>query len=208
METILAAAAGFIIDVISDTGYLGVVLLMAVESANIPLPSEIIMPFSGYLASIGRFNLFLLGLAGAVGNVLGSLLSYWIGAKGGRPFIERYGRYVLLSHRDLDRADRFFARFGEASMFLTRLLPVVRTFISFPAGVARMRLGKFVAYSFAGSFLWSLFLAWIGATLGERWETIRSAFRGLDVLIGIAILVLGVWYVWRHVRDVRRTPTP
>src|SRR5215468_8911535 len=145
---ILEVLTAFIIATISTLGYGGIVLLMAIESACIPLPSEVIMPFSGYLVYLGRFSLWAVSLAGAVGCVVGSLVAYWLGMYGGRPLIERFGRYVLVSHRDLDLADRWFSRYGEAIVFASRLLPVVRTFIAFPAGIARMNLTRFVVYTF------------------------------------------------------------
>src|SRR3954449_5815278 len=144
LDSIVAALAGLIVATISTLGYAGVVLLMAIESACIPLPSEIIMPFAGYLVHTGQFNLWLVGIAGAVGCVLGSLVAYWVGMYGGRPFIEKYGRYILLSRHDLDIADRWFGKYGEIIVFVSRLLPAIRTFIAFPAGVARMNLTKFV----------------------------------------------------------------
>ena len=137
---IIGILSAFIVAVISKMGYSGIVLLMAIESACIPLPSEIIMPFSGYLVSRGEMNLWWVGIAGAVGCVLGSLVAYWAGMYGGRPFIERYGRYILLSRHDLDIADRWFAKYGEAIVFISRLLPAICTFIAFPAGVARISL--------------------------------------------------------------------
>src|SRR4051812_32578647 len=139
-----------IVATISTLGYGGIVLLMAIESACVPLPSEIIMPFSGYLVYTGRFNLWLVSIAGAFGCVVGSLVAYWIGMYGGRPLIEKYGKFLLISHHDLDLADRWFGRFGEVIVFGSRLLPVIRTFIAFPAGVARMNLKKFVMYTFLG----------------------------------------------------------
>src|SRR5437764_11057819 len=139
----MTSVSAWIVGVIATTGYGGVVLLMAIESACIPLPSEVIMPFSGYLVYTGRFNLWLVALAGAVGCVVGSMVAYWVGRVGGRPLIEKYGKYVLISRRDLDLADRWFARYGEVIVFASRLLPVVRTFIAFPAGVARMNLTRF-----------------------------------------------------------------
>src|SRR5215831_16588103 len=144
---IIEIISAFIVATISTLGYGGVVLLMAIESACIPLPSEIIMPFSGYLVYTGRFNLWLVAVAGAFGCVVGSLVAYWVGMYGGRPLIEKYGRYVLVSRHDLDLADRWFDRFGEAIVFVSRLLPVIRTFIAFPAGVARMNLTKFITYT-------------------------------------------------------------
>src|SRR5207302_1316298 len=147
---IIEILSAFIIATISTLGYAGIVLLMAIESACIPLPSEIIMPFSGYLVYTGRFNIWLVSVAGAFGCVVGSLVAYWVGMYGGRPFIEKYGRYVLISHHDLNLADRWFARYGEVIVFASRLLPVVRTFIAFPAGVARMNLTRFTVYTFLG----------------------------------------------------------
>src|SRR3989475_5491480 len=143
---IIEILSAFIVATISTLGYAGIVLLMAIESACIPLPSEVIMPFSGYLVYTGRFNLWAVGVAGAFGCVAGSLVAYWVGMYGGRPLIEKYGRYLLVSRHDLDLADRWFDRFGEVIVFTSRLLPVIRTFIAFPAGVARMNLTRFVLY--------------------------------------------------------------
>ena len=203
---IIEILSAFIVAVISRTGYAGVVLLMAVESACIPLPSEVIMPFSGYLVYAGRFNLWAVGVAGALGCVLGSLVAYWVGSKGGRPLIEKYGKYVLISRRDLDLADRWFARYGEAIVFFSRLLPVVRTFIAFPAGVARMNLTRFVIYTFLGSLPWCIALAYFGRLLGEQWDkndALKTWFHRFDFLIGIAILLAAAWWVWRHVKHSR-----
>src|ERR1700674_3742185 len=144
IDKLLTAVSTLVVGTISGLGYGGVVLMMAIESACIPLPSEIIMPFSGYLVSVGKMNLWAVALTGAVGCVVGSLVAYWAGMYGGRPFLEKYGRYVLISRQDLDLADRWFGRYGEAIIFTSRLLPAVRTFISFPAGVARMNLKSFV----------------------------------------------------------------
>jgi membrane protein DedA with SNARE-associated domain len=197
----------FIIAVISRMGYMGVVLLMAIESACIPLPSEVIMPFSGYLVYAGRFNLWLVALAGAVGCVLGSLVAYWVGMYGGRPLIEKYGRYILLSNHDLDLADRWFARYGEVIVFASRLLPVIRTFIAFPAGVARMNKTRFIAYTFLGSFPWCLGLAYVGQLLGEQWdknETLKSWFHRFDFVIGVIGVLFVAWWIWRHIKNSRR----
>ena len=177
-SAILGAVASWIMSVISSLGYGGVVLLMGIESANIPLPSEIIMPFAGFLVSKGELNLWLVGLAGAVGCAWGSALSYWVGAVGGRPLIEKYGKYILISHHDLDLADGWFKRRGEMTVFVGRLLPVIRTFISFPAGISRMHFGRFLLYSFLGSLPWSLALAYFGKELGDNWESLRGYFHG------------------------------
>jgi membrane protein DedA with SNARE-associated domain len=198
---ILEALAALIIYVISRMGLPGIVLLMAIESACIPLPSEVIMPFSGYLVFLGKYSLWSVGLAGAIGCVVGSVPAYYLGMYGGRPLIEKYGKYVLLSHRDLDLADRWFVRHGEATVFFARLLPVIRTFIAFPAGVARMELKRFIAYTFAGSFPWCLGLAYVGMVMGEKWPTLRVYFHKFDLLIGAVLIAAIVWYVRRHLRN-------
>jgi membrane protein DedA with SNARE-associated domain len=203
---IIEILSGIIVATISTLGYSGIVLLMAIESACIPLPSEIIMPFSGYLVSTGQMNLWAVGFAGAVGCVLGSLVAYWVGSKGGRPLIEKYGRYVLVSPHDLDMADRWFASHGEIIVFVSRLLPAIRTFIAFPAGVARMNLKRFIIYTFAGSLPWCLGLAYIGQKLGEKWnkdDTLKTWFHRFDFLIGIAAVLLAGWWIWRHVKHLR-----
>jgi len=204
---LLEILSGIIVAIISTLGYSGIVLLMAIESACIPLPSEIIMPFSGYLVSTGQMNLWVVAFAGAVGCVLGSLVAYWVGMKGGRPLIEKYGRYVLVSRHDLDLADRWFEKRGEIIVFVSRMLPAIRTFIAFPAGVARMNLKRFVIYTFAGSFPWCLGLAYIGQKLGEKWnkdDTLKTWFHRFDFLIGIAAVILIAWWIWRHVGHLRK----
>jgi len=203
---IIEILSGFIVATISAMGYSGVILLMAIESACIPLPSEIIMPFSGYLVSTGQLNLWAVAVAGAVGCVLGSLVAYWVGMYGGRPVIEKYGRYVLLSRHDLDIADRWFASHGEAIVFVSRLLPAIRTFIAFPAGVARMNLKRFIIYTFAGSLPWCLGLAYIGQKLGEQWnkdDTLKTWFHRFDFVIGIVGALAVAWWIWRHVKHSR-----
>lgn len=200
VEKILAALSGFVISVISAMGYGGIVLLMAIESACIPLPSEVIMPFSGYLVWRGEMSLWGVALAGAVGCVLGSIVAYYAGAWGGRPFVEKYGKYVLISHRDLDLADRWFTRHGDITIFVGRLLPVIRTFIAFPAGVSRMKMSRFIIYTFVGSFIWCYGLAWIGFTLGEKWTGLRAYFHDFDLLIGAVLLFAFAWYVYRHLK--------
>ncbi|HEY3041691.1 MAG TPA: DedA family protein [Pyrinomonadaceae bacterium] len=203
---IIETLSGFIVATISLLGYSGIVLLMAIESACVPLPSEVIMPFSGYLVSTGRMNLWAVGVAGAVGCVLGSLVAYWLGMYGGRPLIEKYGRYVLVSRHDLDMADRWFSTHGEIIVFVSRLLPAIRTFIAFPAGVARMNLRRFVIYTFAGSLPWCLALAYIGQKLGEKWnqdDTLKTWFHRFDFLIGIAAVLLAGWWIWRHIGHLR-----
>jgi membrane protein DedA with SNARE-associated domain len=206
---IITILSGFIVATISAMGYGGVVLLMAIESACIPLPSEIIMPFSGYLVSTGELNLWGVAIAGAIGCVLGSLVAYWVGMYGGRPFIEKYGRYILLSRHDLDIADRWFGKYGEVIVFVSRLLPAIRTFIAFPAGVARMNLSRFVIYTFAGSLPWCLALAYVGQKLGEQWDKdprLKTWFHRFDFLIGIAGVLFVTWWIWRHIKHSRVQP--
>ncbi|WP_329742206.1 DedA family protein [Dyella sp. A6] len=205
LEKLIGLIAGFVIAVISRMQYAGIALLMGIESACIPLPSEVIMPFSGYLVYKGTLVLWLVAVAGAVGCVLGSWVAYAVGAWGGRPLIERYGKYVLISSHDLDLADRWFQRHGEITIFVGRLLPVVRTFIAFPAGVARMPLWRFSLYTFLGSLIWCWGLAWIGLRLGQHWNTLGVYFHRFDGAIVAVLLLLAAWYVWRHLRHLRRS---
>jgi membrane protein DedA with SNARE-associated domain len=191
----------FVIAVISQAGYPGIVLLMGIESACIPLPSEIIMPFSGYLVYTGRFKLAWVALAGAVGCNAGSLVAYYVGALGGRPLAEKYGRYVLVTRHDLELADRWFARYGDWAVFFARLLPVVRTFIALPAGVARMNFLRFNVYTFLGSLPWCLALAYAGLKLGERWTILRQYFHRFDTAIVVLIVIAGAWFIrnrWKN----------
>lgn len=189
-------------------GWPGVVAIMALESANIPIPSEITMPLAGWMLVEAQghpswYALVAGGFYGALGCTIGSVLSYAIGAFGGRPFLERYGRYVLISRHDIEVADRWFERWGEPTAFFSRLLPIVRTFISLPAGVARMPLGRFTFYTFVGSFIWCAALAWGGYQFGARWEELRALMRPFDVPIAIALLVLFGWFLKRHIQRAR-----
>lgn len=206
-EKILATLATFTIWVISSGGYVGIALLMAIESACIPLPSEIIMPFAGYLVSVGRFNLYWAATAGAIGCNLGSIVAYEIGKRGGRPLAERWGRYVLVGPGELDTADRFFARFGGIAVLIGRLLPVIRSFIAFPAGVARMPLVPFHLYTFLGSWPWCFGLAWVGMKLGAKWNSdprVKAAFHSADLIIGIVLIAAIAFYIWHRVRGLKR----
>lgn len=201
LEKIVAALATFIITVISTMGYGGIVLLMAIESACIPLPSEIIMPFAGYLVFKGEMTLWGIALAGAVGCVVGSIPAYYLGMYGGRPLVERYGKYVLISKRDLDMADRWFEKYGDIIIFIARLLPAVRTFIAFPAGVARMNMTKFIAYTFVGSLIWCWVLGYAGMKFGQHWEDLKVYFHEFHyVIIGLGVIFV-IWYVRRHFKN-------
>ena len=197
-KRILGLLVGFIVGIIETLGYPGVCMLMAIESAAIPLPSEVIMPFSGYLVYQGVFTLHGAAFWGATGCVLGSLLAYAIAAWGGRPLVERYGRYVFLSRRDLDLADRLFQRHGSPIIFFSRLMPVVRTFISLPAGLARMPLLPFVVFTFLGSYPFCWLLAYFGYRMGQHWSELEGRFHYLHVAI-LALMVAGAaWWIRRH----------
>jgi membrane protein DedA with SNARE-associated domain len=202
-DKILAALSALVIASIASLGYAGVVLMMAIESACIPLPSEVIMPFSGYLVSTGRFELQLVAIAGAIGCLLGSYVAYYVGASGGRWFLLRYGRWVLIAPHEIELADRFFDRWGAPAVFFSRMLPVVRTFIAFPAGVARMRLLPFTIYTLAGSYPWCLALAYVGMKLGQHWDDVGPYFHRFDSVIVALIIVGAVTIVYNRIRGIR-----
>ncbi|GAC1433080.1 MAG: DedA family protein [Terriglobales bacterium] len=195
-EKIIGILFSFISALIAATGYGGIVILMAIESACIPLPSELIMPFAGYLVFHGTMKLLWVATAGAIGCNLGSLVAYEVGHYGGRPLVEKYGRYLLVGRHDLDWADRFFARWGYLAVFIARLLPVVRTFIALPAGIARMPRGRFHLYTFLGSWPWCLGLAWLGMKLGENWRGLGEYFHQFDAVIGVILVAGLIWFVW------------
>lgn len=203
IENFLKIIHGIIVIIIETLGYGGIVLCMAIESACIPLPSEIIMPYSGYLAYNNpvKFTLFGISLAGAVGCLLGSIITYYIGLLGGRPLLEKYGKYILITKHDMETSDRFFAKYGDATIFISRLLPVVRTFISLPAGIAKTNVVKFIIYTLLGSFIWCFILGWIGLKIGENWEdSIAPYFHKFNAVI-VIVIVLGVaYYIYRHLR--------
>lgn len=202
IANLLEHLGAWIQGVISAMGYAGIAGLMGIESACIPLPSEVIMPFAGSLVP-ARFTLLGCAFAGAIGCVLGSIPAYYAGAVGGRPLILRYGRYILLSKEHLDWADRFFAQRGDVTVFVARLLPVVRTFIAFPAGVARMPMGKFIAYTFAGSLPWCLGLAWVGMKLGQHIDVLKPWFHRFDAVLVIIGLAAVVWFVRKQLKARR-----
>ena len=201
-----------IISLYVHTGLAGILLAMAIESCCIPLPSEIVMPLAGVMIASGKIlqgmnvglSLFLVALAGALGCLVGSIAAYGIGYSGGRPLLLKYGRYVLISQHDADRADAFFQKWGSATAFFSRLLPVVRTYISLPAGISKMPFVKFCIYTFLGSLPWCLLLAYAGYVLGNNLTTLSPIFHGLDVVIVFVVVVLVVLYVWRHIRNDRK----
>jgi membrane protein DedA with SNARE-associated domain len=208
LEALDAIVLPFLESLYERFGYVGVLIAMTIESCAIPLPSELILPFAGWSVSRGLIEPLTSSpwsywgavLAGVLGNTLGSLASYAIGAYGGRPLVERYGKYVLISAHDLELAERWFARFGEATVFFSRMLPIVRTFISVPAGIARMPLWRFTLFSVLGAIPWVMLLVWGGMQLGDHWLELKHSLKGLDYLVA-ALIVAGVaFFVWRHVR--------
>ena len=207
LDKIVSGLSAFIIATIATLGYGGVVLMMAIESACIPLPSEVIMPFSGFLVASGRFNLQMVALMGALGCLLGSYVAYYVGANGGRRFIERYGRYLLIAPHELETADRFFERWGSLAVFLSRMLPVIRTFIAFPAGVSRMKLLPFSIYTLLGSYIWCLVLAYAGMKLGEHWKDLAPYFHRFDALIAILLIAGAAALLYNRVKGIRSAPT-
>lgn len=191
-------------DVIGDYGYYAVVVLMILESACIPIPSEVTMVFGGFLVSRGRLDFFWVGMLGTLANVLGSWLAYWVGLIGGRPLIERWGKYIFLRKHELDRAEVWFEKHGEAAVFVSRLLPVVRTFISLPAGVAKMPFAKFTVYTFLGCLPWTFALTWAGFLLGENWETFLKYGEPVSIAIGVILLGVLIWWLVRRARAKAR----
>lgn len=198
VESFLTLVIHGVVTIISALGYSGVVLLMVLESANIPIPSEAIMPFAGFVASSGKLSLPMVALAGTLGNWAGSSLSWWIGARFGKPFVRRVGKYVFLNEGHLQQSEQWFARWGEASVFFGRFLPIVRTFISLPAGFARMNYAKFSLYTILGAFPFCYFLAWLGFRVGERWESLRHYFHYADVAIAVSLVIMLITLIWRR----------
>jgi len=207
IETIEILFLGIITQVYGAIGWPGVVFLMAIESAAIPFPSELIMPLAGWLLIQAKGGsvwwVLLAGFYGGLGNLLGSWVAYWISMKGGRPLLLKYGKYVLMSKDEVDKAEIWFNRYGEWAVFIGRLLPVVRTFISIPAGLARMNLWRFSLYTFAGSFIWSLGLAYGGFLLGENWEDLRAVMRPFDIPILLILAAGAIWLLVHRIKSIR-----
>lgn len=201
----LESIASWIINVISSLGYLGIVITMAIESALIPLPSEVIMPFSGFLASTGRFDLNLVALAGAVGNVLGSLIAYAIGYFGRerlvRRFIRKFGKFLFISEKELDETEKLLHRYKDLVVLGSRVVPGVRTVISLPCGFARLPLGRFVALTFFGSLVWSYILAWVGYVLGQNWHSLGPIFHKLDAVIVVVIVAAFGYFIYHKLKS-------
>lgn len=197
-NSLLAAVSLWVMHLLSATGLLGVAIAMALESACVPLPSEVILPFAGFLVASGRVGFWGATLAGLIGGTVGSYLAYLAGRYGGRPFLHRYGRYILLRQSEVERAERWFQRHGEAVVFFGRLLPVVRTFISLPAGIAEMNTGRFLLYTVLGSIPWTLALVYAGTILGQHWREIGPLFHYGDFLVGALAVALVVWWLVRR----------
>ena len=201
------AILDFVRNVFNTLGWPGVFVLMAVESACIPLPSEIVMPLAGWMLvadkGLGWEYILLVGFVGALGNLAGSGIAYWAGATFGRGFLERYGKYLLITRGDIAKAHRWFDKYGDGTAFFSRLLPAVRTFISLPAGIARMDLKRFFAFSFLGVLPWSIGLAWGGYLLGQNWERIREVMRPFDVPIVGLVVIAVIWFVWSRLKKIR-----
>lgn len=201
IEGLITQLGQFIVQLISGMGYFGVFLAMAIESACIPLPSEIILPFTGYMVYMGQFELWPATLAATLGNLFGGLVAYYVGLWGGRPFIKRYGHYILIKERELNWTERLFKRHGEATVLVGRLLPIVRTFISLPAGIAKMNPFKMAVYTVIGALPWCMLLILVGEKLGANWNTLKPLFHRMDVLVGIIILAgIGYWLLHRKPR--------
>ena len=211
LADITTSITNFVTSLYVQTGLVGILLAMAIESCCIPLPSEVVMPLAGIMLVTGKIlggtallpGLIVVALAGSIGCVIGSMVAYGIGYAGGRPLMLKYGRYVLISQHDADRADAFFQKYGGATTFFSRLLPVVRTYVSLPAGIARMPFGKFVVYTFLGSFLWCLLLAYAGTVIGGNLSKLAPIFHSLDIVILVAVVALVALYIWRHIRNDR-----
>lgn len=205
LDMILVPIIKYIETTITSLGPFGIVMLMAIESANIPLPSEAILPFAGYLVSIGTLNFHVACFAGALGCVVGSIPSYYLGYFGGRPFVEKYGKWFLISKRDLETADKWTRKYGDFAFFICRMLPVVRTFISLPAGILRANFPRFISYTFIGSLVWSYVLVFVGLKLGEHRELLKSIWHKFDILIVAILLGLFCLYVYRHIKHLKES---
>lgn len=208
MEAILGAIGNWIADSISTAGYPAVFFLMMVESALIPVPSEITMPFAGFMVGLGKLDFWLVVLIGGIGNLVGSLAAYALGYWGQERFVrqlvKKYGKYLLITYDEVETAERWFRERGELIAFSSRLLPVVRTFISLPAGFSQMNVIKFSVYSLAGALIWSAILAYLGVLLGENWNILEVYFRKFDILIIASIITLGILYVWYKLKKIKK----
>lgn len=203
MDSVLQPLIHWITTNVNHLGYTGIIIMMAMESACIPLPSEVIMPLGGLLVhgNPGLYNVWMMGFAGTLGELCGSTVAYFVGKSGGRKIVERYGKYILIRHKDLDKADAWFKKHGEAAVMFGRWMPVVRTFISFPAGVSRMRYGRFLVYTIIGSLPWCIGLAWVGKALGPKWDQVlKPLFHKAQLAVVLVLVVLVALYIYHHIR--------
>ena len=205
IENIIISIVNWIQQVITSMGVWGVALLMAIESCNIPLPSEAILPFAGYLVTKGIFNIHQAAIFGAIGCLIGSIPSYYLGYFGGRKFIEKYGKYFLISHHDLETADKWVDKYGDWSFFICRMLPVVRTFISLPAGILKAKKRFFFTFTFLGSLIWSYFLVYVGIKLGENTDKLKHLWHKFDAVIILVCLILGIIYIYHHIKKLKES---
>jgi len=205
IDTFLIWLSNAMEHIITTLGPWGVSLLMAIESCNIPLPSEAVLPFAGLLVSKGVMNFHVAAIFGAIGCVIGSIPSYYLGYFGGRPFVEKYGKYFLVSSKDLQEADEWVNKYGDWAFFLCRMLPVVRTFISLPAGILRARKRIFFTLTFLGSLVWSYLLVFVGVKMGENMEALKSIWHKFDAIIIVACFILGVLYIYKHIKHLKES---
>ncbi|MBQ8476788.1 DedA family protein [bacterium] len=205
ISTVISSVVAWIQSVIEYLGPWGVAFLMAIESCNIPLPSEAILPFAGYLVTKGVFSIHTAAIFGAIGCVLGSIPSYYLGYFGGRKFIEKYGKYLLISSHDLKVADEWVEKYGDWSFFICRMLPVVRTFISLPAGILRAKKRFFFTFTFLGSLVWSYVLVYVGVKLGENIDSLKHIWHKFDIIIILICFILGVIYIYHHVKNLKNS---
>lgn len=207
ISTIIDILSQFIISGVEQYGYIAVFVLMMLESALIPIPSEVTMPFAGFMVSQGKLDFWLVVMTGTIANLVGSWIVYWLGRWGEKQFVHdlvrKYGKYILITIHEVERSERWFRDHGQAIAFISRLLPIVRTFISLPAGMAKMDFKKFSIYSFLGALIWSIFLTYIGYALGQNWHSLEGYFKQFQYVIIGAFLLLGTWYIWHKVNNIR-----
>ncbi len=204
MFDFLSIFSDFIINFIDAGGYLGLFLLMVSQGCGIPIPSEIVIPFSGFLVATGEFSFWMVVLIGTLGNFVGSIVAYWLGYKGGRTLLTKYGKYIFISRKDMHIGDRWFKKRGELSVFVGRFLPIVRTYVSFPAGIAKMHFGKFCLYTLLGFTPWCILFVWLGMKMQGSWENILQKLEPFNLLIlGLIVLWIG-WYIWGHIKKNKK----
>ncbi len=204
IHQLTALLGQFAVETIYFLGYPGIVILMALESMIIPLPSEMVMPFAGFLAAQGSFSIFLVILASAIGSLIGSLISYAMGYYGGNKLVLYFGRWLLLDQRDLEMTEKWFARRGEVTIFIGRFIPVVRHLISIPAGIGKMDLKKFIIYTVIGAGAWNSILAYMGFWLGRNWEVVRKYTEPLSIIFLILIILAFIYFIYKHVGRKRK----